>query len=206
MSGFDRILPYLSDLDVISYDRRGHGLRWREGPASLEGDVHDLLSMVGEPPATVIGHSLGGLVVLGAALRRPELFGSIGLYETAIPWGDWWTDADRSAMIEEIDANWAAARESNAREAPRLEVAWESCRNEVLEAFSAPYRWQDLKVPLKTGRGATSNGYSARDAGIVADFFGADVVVLAEAGHRAHRTAPAAFANFVRECHAPRAS
>jgi pimeloyl-ACP methyl ester carboxylesterase len=201
--GFDLILPYLAGLEVISYDRRGHGLRWREGPASLEGDIDDLLSMIGELPATVIGHSLGGLVVLGAALRRPDLFSSIGLYETAIPWGDWWADSDRTAMIEEIDSNWAAARKSDARERPRLEVAWESCRNEVLEAFSAPYRWQDVTVPLKTGRGGTSKSHSARDAGIVANFFGTDMVVLAGAGHRAHRTAPAAFADFVRRCRQP---
>ena len=60
--------PYLAGLEVISYDRRGHGLRWREGPASLEGDIQELLSIIGDLPATVIGHSLGGLVVLGAAL------------------------------------------------------------------------------------------------------------------------------------------
>ena len=106
-------------------------------------------------------------------------------------------------MIEEIDSNWAAAREGKTPDRPRLEVAWESCRNEVLEAFSAPYRWQDVTVALKTGRGGTSNGHSAHDAGIVANFFGAEMVVLAEAGHRAHRTAPEAFADFVRECRQP---
>ena len=81
-----------------------------------------------------------------------------------------------------------------------MEVAWESCRNEVLEAFGAPYRWQDVTVPLTTGRGSNSKAPSARDASVVANYFGSDAVVLADAGHRAHRTAPAAFADFVRTC------
>ena len=199
-SGFDRLVPYVADLDVVSYDRRGHGLRWEEGPASIEGDIADLLEVIGDRPTTVVGHSLGGLVVLGASLRRPELFKSIGLYETAIPWAQWWTDHERAAMMEEIDRNAAAARESVSEERPRLEVAWESCRNEVLEAFGAPYRWQDVTVPLTTGRGSESKAPSARDASVVANYFGGDAVVLADAGHRAHRTAPAAFADFVRTC------
>ena len=199
-SGFDRVLPLLEDLDVTTYDRRGHGDRWEEGPASLGADIDELLAVVGRRRATVVGHSLGGLVVLGASLQRPEQFAAIGLFETAIPWGDWWTARDRASMMNEIDHNAAAAHEGPAAQRLRLEVAWASCRNEVLDAFSATFRWQDATVPVVTGFGASSRGNSARDASIVADAYGIAAVVLDDAGHRAHWSAPGAFADFVRRC------
>jgi pimeloyl-ACP methyl ester carboxylesterase len=198
--GFADVKAHLPGCNVVTYDRQGHGGRWEEGPGTLAGDTEELLDLVGERPAVVVGHSLGGLVVLGAALRRPALFISIGLYETAIPWADWWTEGERVAMLEEIERNSAAVREGASPDRGRLEVAWESCRQEVVDAFGAPYRWQDLSVRLTTGRGALSEGYSARDAGIVADYFGAERVSVPDAGHRAHRTHPAAFAEFVRSC------
>jgi pimeloyl-ACP methyl ester carboxylesterase len=198
--GFSRVLPHLSEYNVITYDRQGHGLRWEEGPATLATDTEELLDLLGERPATVVGHSLGGLVVLGAALRCPNVFRSIGLYETAIPWAEWWTEGERVAMLGEIEGNTAAVRDGSSEDRARLEVAWESCRQEVVDAFMAPYRWQDLHVPLTTGRGALSTSYSARDAGILAEHFGVAGLVVLEAGHRAHRTHPAAFAKFVRGC------
>ncbi|HEV3328965.1 MAG TPA: alpha/beta fold hydrolase, partial [Acidimicrobiales bacterium] len=109
--GFDEVVTWLNDLDVLTYDRRGHGERWKEGTASLEEDVDELVGMLAKQPATVVGHSLGGLVVLGASLQRPDLTEAVALYETAIPWGDWWTEDARATMLAEIDRNAASARE-----------------------------------------------------------------------------------------------
>jgi pimeloyl-ACP methyl ester carboxylesterase len=198
--GFDQVVSQLDGVDVVTYDRRGHGSRWREGPASLEEDIDDLLGLVGDESATVVGHSLGGLVALGAALRRPELCGPIGLYETAVPWGEWWTDAERAAMLAEIDKNMEAAQAAESAKRDRLGVAWASCRRQVLEAFDGPFDWRASTVPVTTGRGGESDGYSARDAVIVARHYGAEPVVLEGAGHRAHRTSPEAFAGFVASC------
>lgn len=197
-AGFASVLERLPESEVVAYDRRGHGSRWTEGPATLDGDIDDLIGVLGERVATVVGHSLGGLVTLGAALRRPELFEAVGLYETAIPWEEWWTDRERAAMMEEIERNTAAALERTTDERAQAEVAWTSCRREVLEALQAPFRWRDLAVPLTTGCGAESESRSARDARRVAAFFGGEAVVLPGAGHRAHRTNPDAFADFVR--------
>jgi len=199
--GFASVVEQLPDFNVVVYDRRGHGYRWREGHATLDGDIDDLIGVLGERVATVVGHSLGGLVVLGAALRRPELFEAVGLYETAIPWEEWWTDRERTAMLEEIERNAEAARGGRPDERAQAEVAWTSCRQEVLEALRAPFRWRDLAVPVTTGCGAESESRSARDARLVAAFFGGEAVVLPGADHRAHRTNPAAFADFVRRSH-----
>jgi pimeloyl-ACP methyl ester carboxylesterase len=198
-AGFSSVLERLPEFDVVAYDRRGHGSRWREGPATLDGDIDDLTDVVSERAATVVGHSLGGLVALGAALRRPELFEAVGLYETAIPWAEWWSDRERHAIMEEIDRNSAAALEGTSDERAQAEVAWTSCHQEVLEALQAPFRWRDLAVPITTGCGAASESRSARDARRVAAFFGGEAVVLSGAGHRAHRTNPDAFADFVRQ-------
>jgi len=199
-AGFSTVLDWLPEFDVIAYDRRGHGSRWKEGPATLDGDIEDLIGVLNDRVATVIGHSLGGLVTLGAALRRPELFEAVGLYETAIPWAEWWSDRERDAMLEEIERNTAAALERAPDERAQVEVAWRSCRQEVLEALQAPFRWRDLAVPITTGCGAEGESRSARDARRVAAYFGEEAVVLTGAGHRAHRTNPDAFADFVRRC------
>jgi pimeloyl-ACP methyl ester carboxylesterase len=202
--GFDEVVSYLPGVDVVTYDRQGHGGRWKEGPASLEADVDDLLDRLEGQSATVVGHSLGGLVALGAALRQPRLCTSVGLYETAMPWADWWTDDERAAMLAQVDRNMAAvataARSTETVDSARLEVAWASCRRQVLDAFNAPYRWQDATVPVTTGRGGTSDGYSARDASLVAQQYGSEPSVLEGAGHRAHRSHPEAFAGFIASC------
>lgn len=196
--GFDQVVEHLDDLDVLAYDRRGHGERWQEGTASLTADVDELVDVLEERPATVVGHSLGGLVALGASLRRPELVEAVALYETAIPWGEWWTPSARARMLAEIDVNTAAATEGP--DPARLAVAWAACRRQVLDAMAGPFCWQDAAVALTTARGQASEGASARDADVVARHFGRGAVVVEGAGHRAHRTHPVRFAGFVRGC------
>jgi len=203
-SGFSPVVERLGEFEVITYDRRGHGERWREGTSSLNEDSAELIELIGERTVTAVGHSIGGLVVMGAASQRPELFGSIGLYETAVPWADWWSEADRATMLEETERNFALASETATPEGERLEVAWRCCRRQVLDAFGGPFRWQDITVPVVTGRGAESLGPSARDASLVSEHFGGKAVLLAASGHRAHRTNSTAFADFVRQCVAAR--
>jgi pimeloyl-ACP methyl ester carboxylesterase len=199
---FDAVVPLLGGSDVVAFERAGHGDRWREGPGTVAGDVHDVVAMLGEGPAILVGHSIGGLAALGAALAVPELVRGVGLYETAIPWAPWWTDVGRQAMLRETEDNVAAAEQidpSNpARD--RLRMAWATCLQEVLDAFAAPFPWSEVTVPVTTGFGSDGTRPSARDAALVAAHYGADPVVLAGAGHRAPKTHPEAFAGFVRAC------
>jgi pimeloyl-ACP methyl ester carboxylesterase len=80
---WDELLPRLADHhDVRSWDLRGH--RHSEAPDSAAGyglgpaieDLLGILADVGEP-AHLVGHSLGGLLSLTIALRRPELVRSL---------------------------------------------------------------------------------------------------------------------------------
>ena len=199
---FDAVVPFLDGVDVVALERAGHGYRWAEGPGTIAGDVRDVVALLQEGPATVVGHSIGGLAAIGAALAVPELVRGVGLFETAVPWADWWTDDGRDAMLRETEANVAAAEDidpSNlARD--RLLMAWATCLQEVRDAFDAPFAWQELTVPVTTGFGAEGTRPSARDAALVAAYYGMEPVVLAGAGHRAPKTDPEAFAAFVRRC------
>ena len=43
----------------------------------------------------MFGHSYGGNVALALADRHPALVRAVGVYETPLPWLDWWPDDDR---------------------------------------------------------------------------------------------------------------
>ncbi len=93
-SSFARVLRRLDDLHTVVYDRRGyHGSR-RALPlnTTLAGHVDDLLEVIGGRPAVVVGHSYGGDVALGAALRGGNggSIRSVGVYEPPMPWLDLW--------------------------------------------------------------------------------------------------------------------
>jgi pimeloyl-ACP methyl ester carboxylesterase len=77
-------------------------------------------------------------------------------------------------------------------------MAWATCLQEVIDAFGAPFPWQDLTVPVTTGYGSEGTRPSARDAALVAAHYGFEPVVLQGAGHRAPKTHPEAFARFAR--------
>jgi pimeloyl-ACP methyl ester carboxylesterase len=204
-SNFSDVVERLSGYEVIALDRRGHGSRYLEGVGSLDDHVGDILGLIDDRPATVVGQSIGGLAVIGAALREPARIRAVGLYETSILFAEWWTDEARDRMIAEIDTNAAAAIARAADLSPedraQLEVAWASCRQDVLDGFAAPFNWRALAPPVVTGYGGASESPAVRDAQFLASFFGRDPVVLSGAGHRAHRSHPDLFVDFVIRCH-----
>ena len=77
-SSFSRVVRRLSDLHVVTYDRRGYhhsrtGGASQGGPdpvsgpgadGAFDGHVADLLEVIGERRAVVVGHSFGGDVAL----------------------------------------------------------------------------------------------------------------------------------------------
>lgn len=71
---------------VIAYDQRGHGESTNVGPYSLDMLANDLLGFldaIDVATCHVVGHSMGGMVVLRALLRAPERFRSLILMDTA---------------------------------------------------------------------------------------------------------------------------
>jgi pimeloyl-ACP methyl ester carboxylesterase len=74
---------------VVTLDQRGHGRSTKcadVGAYSIERLAEDLagfLTAVGGGPVDLLGHSMGGRVVLEVALQRPELVRSLILMDTS---------------------------------------------------------------------------------------------------------------------------
>jgi pimeloyl-ACP methyl ester carboxylesterase len=92
---FQRVMRRLPELDTVAYDRRGYQQSRAGGVVDLGGHVDDLLRIMeqvrtdGGPdagPVVALGHSLGGDVVLAAALAEPGAFDAVGAYEPPMPW------------------------------------------------------------------------------------------------------------------------
>jgi pimeloyl-ACP methyl ester carboxylesterase len=72
---------YFGDrIRMIFYDQRGHGRSGRSDPqhatiAQLGDDLYALITdLVPRGPIALIGHSMGGMTIMGLADRHPELF------------------------------------------------------------------------------------------------------------------------------------
>jgi pimeloyl-ACP methyl ester carboxylesterase len=78
-----------SDRRVVLLDQRGHGHSTKTG--SVEGytldqlvaDLAGFLDALGAGPVDLLGHSMGGRVVLGLALSRPDLVSTLVLMDTS---------------------------------------------------------------------------------------------------------------------------
>ena len=83
---WDRVARGLAGaLQVLAYDRRGHGESSgapRARPVRDDaGDLAGLLEATGHYPAHVVGHGYGGVVALRLAVDRPELVRSVAVHE-----------------------------------------------------------------------------------------------------------------------------
>lgn len=91
--------------DVLAPDLRGHGSSPRFTPEQLpdapEVMLADVVALLDEQPQPVflIGHSLGGLLALRAALARPEKVRALVVEDPARPTGARTPDPDFSAML-----------------------------------------------------------------------------------------------------------
>ncbi len=71
------------DRPVISFDHRGHGLSTKTKDLAsysieqLSDDLAQLIAIAANGPVHLLGHSMGGIVSLGVALRRPDLLKSL---------------------------------------------------------------------------------------------------------------------------------
>ena len=74
---------------VVTLDQRGHGHSTRTGVIEdytidqLTADLIAFLDTVSGGPVDLLGHSMGGRLVMGVALRRPDLVHSLILMDTS---------------------------------------------------------------------------------------------------------------------------
>ena len=93
-----------TDRRVVTLDQRGHGHSTRTGRLDgytidqLVADLTGFLEGVGEGPVDLLGHSMGGRVVMGVTLARPDLVRSLILMDTSA-WSFLPPDKDLRAIV-----------------------------------------------------------------------------------------------------------
>ena len=87
---FGRLARRSDAFDFVTYDRRGYQGSRNLTPLSLDHHIGDLVAVARREaecgPVIYFGHSYGGVVALGAALREPTLAQLIVVYESPLPW------------------------------------------------------------------------------------------------------------------------
>jgi pimeloyl-ACP methyl ester carboxylesterase len=213
-STFARCKAHLRDLDVHAYDRCGYGSASDKPACSIDGHIDDLLGQIGDAPAVVVGHSIGGDVALAAAERRPDLVLAVGAWEPPLAWLPWWPEqsagtqavsrglapADAAELFMRGvagDQTWErlpeATKAARRAEGPAMLADVESIQIE------APFDPAAVSAPVVVGRGGASKDYHRRSAEWIVDHVpDAELFEIPGARHGAHASHPAEFAAFIR--------
>jgi pimeloyl-ACP methyl ester carboxylesterase len=220
---FARVIRRLDDLHTVTYDRRGYNRSRHVVPVhdTLDGHVDDLLSIIDGRPAVVVGHSFGGDVALGAALRtgRSGHIRAVAAFEPPMPWlGSWATrpgsvgrasqpslDHDDPGHVAERffrrmvgDSAWDRLPEAT-KEARRADGAALAAEIAAIRVTEAPFDVKILTVPAVFGCGSeTLPHHRASAEWLVTNVAESEFVEIEGAAHGAHLTHPEGFARFVR--------
>ena len=208
---FRRVAENLAtDFRILSYDRRGYGGAVADPPAApvdVDGHITDLLTILDGRRAIVVGHSFGGVTALGAAARAPHIVEGVMLWETSIAWAPGWDDTIMGGVFADPDPEQAALRlmlgdryeamDDDQRVAWRRQAAAFLAEEQSVRSGTAPYDIGAVRSPVVYG---TSNPtmMSSVVGYLAAQLPRFEVETVDGAGHHAHRTAPAAFADLVR--------
>ena len=225
---FTRVVRRLDDLHTVVYDRRGYNRSRAALPlnVTVDGHIDDLLAIIDGRPAVVVGHSYGGDVALGAAVRggSGSSIVSVAAYEPPMPWlGTWSRRAPGPTAGEATTGNAGAAAATDPPAAAEHffrrmigDSAWERLSEEgkdqrradgpalqaeldALRGSGAPFDVTTLSVPATFGMGANSaSRHRLTVEWLVGHVAGAELVEIAGASHGAHLTHPDAFAAMVR--------
>ncbi len=211
-ASFGRCQRHLGDVVAERYDRRGYGDSRPLGVGGLDDHVADLLEVLDGSPAVVVGHSVGGVVALAAAVRAPELVPGLVLYEPPAPWAPWWREGWEPAPPGEEPGEAAERflrRMLGDRTWERFGAAWQDERRAEGPALLADFAIggtavddvepDRVRAPTVVGCGDRSSARHRRAAEeLAAELVDGRLAVLADADHGAHLTCPAAFAELVR--------
>jgi len=190
----------------------------------LDGHIADLVDILdevrsqGARSVVALGHSVGGDVVLGAALAEPGACDAVGAFEPPMPW----LGFRRRPPQGDAPRDWAALAEDRGDEVERFfrrmvsPSAWDRLSDAgkagrradgpalVADLLSLrgepPFDVMGLTVPALFGVGGTASAAHRRDAveWLGSHVPGALVYEIPGAQHGAHLSHPGHFAGFIR--------
>ena len=96
---WDPLIPWLQGHEPVSYDLRGFGQT--DDADEPWHHVDDLLGLIGEQPAVLIGASMGGRVALEASLLRPDLVRGLVLLAPGLTDWEWSAESEAYGAEEE---------------------------------------------------------------------------------------------------------
>lgn len=148
-SSFDfalQVEALTADRQVVALDQRGHGLSEKTHDAAtysvaqLSADLVAFIESTTSPPVDLLGHSLGGRVVLGVVLQRPELVRSLILMDTSA-----WSFLPEDPQLREMMGGFLE-RFDPADELPDP-TSMRGPEDDLIEA-ETPESWRDHKLDL----------------------------------------------------------
>jgi pimeloyl-ACP methyl ester carboxylesterase len=184
----------------------------------MHEQVADLLRIVewtGAEDVCLVGHSLGGLVALHAALARPTLITCLGIWEAPLPWLDWYANAiDRRAGTLGTIEDPASAAEHFLRSMvgdrlwERMPTAMRDERRsegvamvadlEMVRRPDAAVDFAKITQPVVVGGGVESSDRFRRSIRhLFEELPDAVLVEVAESRHGVHLSHPDEFAAFI---------
>lgn len=191
---WDAVVPdFARDHFVMVPDLRGHGRSPRPGRytmAEMADDVAALLDSLEVAGALVIGHSMGGVVAMMLAVRRPDLVGALVIEDAPPPLPPEYRVDPPIPPAEQADPTDynASVRPLVLRELTAPPPAWSAHVGTIV----AP--------TLVIGGGPTSEIDQDALRGLAARIPGSRWVTI-DAGHNIHPNRPQEFVAAVREWH-----
>ena len=204
---------------VLRYDRRGYARSWpHSGPFGVPDQVEDLVGLLGDDRAVLVGHSYGGNVALATAVALPrDRVVGVSVYETPLSWLPWWprnTAGGRSVAVPSEDAaeafmrrlvgdrGWEALPERTRQQRRREGLALQGELSWLRE--HQPWSPADITFPLLCGSGSRGSEHHARGMEWLARESGGRHIVIEGAGHGAHNSHPVEFVRTLIEPHLSR--
>ena len=213
---FARLARRTDSFDVVAYDRRGYQGSRSLAPLDLGHHIDDLLALI-EPearrgPVILFGHSFGGVVALGAAIRRPDLVDLVMVYESPLPWilhrpssrpplsADAPAEAERFFRRMVSNGAWERLNERE-RESRRLDGPALLADLGGLHREGQPYDLAELKVPFSYlyGDGIIHDYYKALCAELATIAPAVHCRELENASHGAHLSNPDQLTSIIEE-------
>ena len=194
--------------NVVRFDRRGYNDRWQHpGPMTVDGNVDDVVALVGSHDAILIGHSYGGQIALATAARLGSQIVGVSIYETPLSWMEWWPTNTAGAAGVAAGPEKAAEqfmirmigqdRWDTLPERTKIERRREGATLVAeLEALRRGPSWEPSQIhcPVICGFGSQAREHQHTAAKWLTDHIEtATQTVIVDAGHGAHMSHPNEF-------------